>query len=175
MTSLECKCDGKGTQRQRRRAAIAAEVYSLLHGVINTIPRTYRTIAHVLAMLEPKSRDINSREKGVSGAARSIPFLPLPFGSPPLELPLSGLASCKVSRRPTDADVWLAAAVLAVHWHSAVWWHSAPGSVSSLLLRPAAKLVRWLGWLGVSAAHDAHRLKPTHRNITPNGAEPTAE
>ena len=33
----------------------------------------------------------SSREKGGSGPARSIPFLLLPFGSPPLKLPLSGL------------------------------------------------------------------------------------
>ena len=33
----------------------------------------------------------SSREKGGSGSARSIPFLLLPFGSPPLKLPLSGL------------------------------------------------------------------------------------
>ena len=33
----------------------------------------------------------SSREKGGSGPARSIPFLLLPFGSPPLKLPLPGL------------------------------------------------------------------------------------
>ena len=33
----------------------------------------------------------SSREKGCSGSARPSPFLLLPFGSPPLRLPLPGL------------------------------------------------------------------------------------
>ena len=39
----------------------------------------------------PTDDHASSREKGGSGPARSIPFLLLPFGSPPLKLPLSGL------------------------------------------------------------------------------------
>ena len=35
--------------------------------------------------------NVSSREKGGSGAARSIPFLLLPFRSKPLKLPLPGL------------------------------------------------------------------------------------
>ena len=37
------------------------------------------------------SGELSSREKGGSGSARSIPFLLLPFISPPLKLPLPGL------------------------------------------------------------------------------------
>jgi hypothetical protein len=51
------------------------------HGPHTTNPRARR---------HPSAR-ASSREKGGSGAAGSIPFLLLPFRSPPLKLPLPGL------------------------------------------------------------------------------------
>ena len=78
-----------------RNALRACRVCGTVLGCECMISRILVSMFHRCRMSQPFSRAagnaFSSREKGCSGAARSIPFLLLPFRSKPLKLPLPGL------------------------------------------------------------------------------------